>query len=166
MSENPVINEKEAAPKPKKATAAEIDKRVDHVMGMLIGSAPRAEIVRYGSENWQVTDRQIDDYIAAARTNLKESAAYDRDEELALAIAQLKTVIYKAAKMMDFQRVLAARRELNQLLGLYAPPAKQTLQIEGLDLFALLSDKASAAGIDMKALLSAMIEQVEGVKHE
>lgn len=142
----------------KKATAATIEQRVSVVHGKLLQCLPRAQIIQECMAEWNVRQRTIDGYIATASQRIKQSAAFDRDEELALAIQQLKDKLFKSDKVPDF---VAVRRELSLLLGLHAP-AKQHLAIEGLDLFHLLSERASATGINLRELLEAMLTEMEG----
>jgi hypothetical protein len=112
-------------PKVKKATKAEIIRRTLEVYRMLIKSSPRAEILQYASENWHITERQTDEYIARAREMLREQSVYDRDIELALGVEFLKLVRGKSFGVTDYQRSIAAQRVINNMLGLNAPEKRE-----------------------------------------
>lgn len=143
----------------KKANAAQIEQRVTAVHGKLLQCLPRAQIIQEGIKEWNVQQRTIDGYIATASARIKQSAAFDRDEELALAIHQLKGKLPDAVKVQDF---VAVRRELSLLLGLHAP-AKQSIALEGMDtaLLERLISAAAASGKDVGTLLNLLIQQLE-----
>lgn len=67
----------------KKSTDAEIDIRVCEVQELLLNGETRSSIVRYGSK-WQISSRQIDDYIAAAKLLIKEINSTSTKEYIAL----------------------------------------------------------------------------------
>lgn len=143
----------------KKATAAEKELRISVVHGKLLKCLPRAQIVQEGKADWLVQARTVDTYIAAASERIKQSASFDRDEELAMAIMQLKERMGGATKVFEF---VAVRRELSLLLGLHAP-ARQSIALEGMDTLALerLSKAAEAAGKDVNSLVNMVIQQLQ-----
>ncbi len=63
-----------------KSTNAEIEQRVNKIYELLINSWNRYDIVQYGSKNWNITDRQVDDYIAMAKEIIKERGKQTREE--------------------------------------------------------------------------------------
>lgn len=126
------------ASKPK-GTNAEIDERVTEVYERLIRRESRASIVQFVAKKWGVNARQTDNYIARATELLKQQSAYDRNAELTMAVELMKHVIKKTLNVMDYQRTIAAQREINQLLGLYAPE-KQETTIRVIDMPAVEAD--------------------------
>lgn len=160
----------DAAPEPeqkrKRATNAELEQRVTKVVELLVSGLTRAQIFRYVQDktDWQIEDRQLDTYIQKATEQLKTLAKIDREAAFGEAIAGTRLILAKALQMQDFQRALAARKELHTLQGLY-PAAKSELKIEGLDLFHTLAERARAAGVDLSALLTALMEEIGGNDH-
>lgn len=157
-------------PKETKANRAQSEARLNKVYDLLVIGLSRWQVWQYvtgdkGKELFQdISRRQLDRYIAQASEMLATEAAYHRPREFGRAIAALNTLYAASLKVQDYKAALAVRREINALLALYEAPAKQTIAIEGLDLFSLLSSKAAAAGLDVEALLSALLEEIGGDK--
>lgn len=61
----------EVVEKPFKSTNAEVNQRVTEIQDLILQGYTRSHILQYGSK-WQVSDRQIDDYLGQAKTALKE----------------------------------------------------------------------------------------------
>jgi hypothetical protein len=112
--------------KSRKSTDAEMTRRVNEVYRQLIQRKTRPEILQYSAETWQVNTRQAENYIAKATALIKQQSAYDRDEELVMAVELMKHVIRKSLNVMDYQRTISAQREINSLLGLNAPVKSET----------------------------------------
>lgn len=151
-----------------KATKAEKEARVNAVYGMLISGAKRYQILQYASSDkgekkpWNVTPRQVDSYIREANALIASEAEWHRSRETGRAIAALDDLYQRSMKVQDYQRALAVRRELNLLLGLYAPPAAQTLRLEGVDnaLLQTLNAALEAKGLKLSDALNAMLKQL------
>lgn len=126
-SEQPLDDTTEK-PVTKKSTQAEIETRVTEIYELMIGGASRTEMFRYGSETWGISSRQVEDYLKTAREKLATQLDKNRDANLSLAVERLTTIFRKTMKVQDYQRAIAAQRELNLLLGLYAP-TKQDINI-------------------------------------
>lgn len=109
-----------------RATEAEFALRVDAVLQLLLGGAQRRDIIRFGSapeQAWNVSDRQITDYIAAATQALEESLEKDRDRLISRELAQRQHLYAAALSSGDVRTALAVKKDLCELLGLY--PAKK-----------------------------------------
>jgi len=106
-----------------RSTKAEIEARVTEIYRLLLAGASRRDLFRFASERagWNVTERMVERYAAAATKAITTSAAYDRDYQLGMAIEQLRNIYARSYAIQDFKTALNARRELNELLGLYAP---------------------------------------------
>ncbi len=156
--------------KPKKhsprITKAEKEARVNKVYELLIAGARRYQILQYASSEktgWNVTPRQVDSYIQEANALIAADSEFVRPRELGRAIAALDDLYQRCMKVQDYQRALAARRELNALLSLYEPPAAQTLRIEGVDsaLLQVLTDALKQRGADINAVLLAAMKRID-----
>jgi hypothetical protein len=117
-------------PKENKATVAQFEARVNKVMEMLILGLSRASILQYvtNSTDWNVSDRQVDNYIADANREIEKHSETVRERELGKAIRRLEMLFQSCMKVQDYQRALAVQKELNELLGLKAP---QRMEISG-----------------------------------
>lgn len=66
-----------------KSTKAEYDQRVSEVQELLLSGRTRSFIIQYGSK-WQVSDRQIDDYISSATKVIKEILLGKLEDNMAI----------------------------------------------------------------------------------
>ena len=110
---------------PKKATAAEITKRVNKVYQLLLDGLSRADILEYVAKKteWKVSDGSVDEYIAKATAEIKARSTIVRDEEYGKALERLRMLYSRNIMIQDFKAALAVQKEINELLGLY--PAKK-----------------------------------------
>lgn len=163
---------KPTKPKAKKQTPrsneAEKEQRVNKVYELLVSGARRYQILQYASstsdkkKDWKVTPRQVDSYIAAANALIAADSEFARPRELGRAIAALDDLYQRCMRIMDYQRALATRRELNTLLGLHAAPAPQTVRIEGIDdaQLKVLSDALAAQGKSASDVFAALMQVI------
>lgn len=114
--------------RPQKPTQAELSRRVNQVHQLLVAGISRATILQHASEKWGCSERTADDYMARARVRLEGGLSTDRASNLAIAIERMNSIYEKTMRVQDYQRAIAAQRELNQLMGLYAP-VKQDIEI-------------------------------------
>jgi hypothetical protein len=149
----------------KKATKAEKETRVNKVYELLISGARRYQVLQYAASaesGWNVKPRMVDNYIQEANALIASEAEYHRAREIGRAIASLDDLYRRAIKDSEYHNALAARRELNQLLSLYEPPATQTLRIEGLDAAQLqtLADALAAHNLKPSEVFEALLEEI------
>ena len=62
----------------KKSTNIEIDERINTVYKLLLEGNSRTQILQYGSETWQISERQIEEYIKRARDHQRLDAELER----------------------------------------------------------------------------------------
>lgn len=113
-------------------TKAEIEVRVTEIFKLLMAGVQRHDIRRYVAEKvkWEVPERTLDRYVARATELIRASAAFDRNTELGRAISRLHDLYSRSYRVQDFKTCLTTQRELNELLGLYAP---KRLEVTGAD---------------------------------
>ena len=104
-------------------TKAEKIQRVKKVFSLLLMGAKRAEICQYAakSTNWNVSDRMIDRYIAAATEKIHESSEDDIAYERALMKERLDDLYKKNMGKKDLRAALLVLKQRSDLLGLDAP---------------------------------------------
>lgn len=100
----------------KKSTNVEIDERVNIVYDLLLRAHSRHQIVQHGSKLWNVSDRQIDDYIARARQLMQLDAELERPQWLAAAIARLQDYERRASDNNQISIALKALEDQAKLL--------------------------------------------------
>ncbi len=115
---------------PVKATDAEIASRVAKIHKFIVAGASRATIVQYGSTQWSISDRQVDDYIASAKKILVAQTDRDKDNNLALALERMQEIYQQCMAAKNFKGAIASQVEINKLLGLYAP-TQQEVKLSG-----------------------------------
>ena len=101
-----------------RSTAAEVNFRVDTVYGLLTEGQSRGQIVQFGSKQWNITPRQVDDYIQRARIRLEEDAAMTRPSWIAEALGRARTYEQSAYKRGQTQVALNAIQLQAKLIGL------------------------------------------------
>ena len=107
-----------------KITKAELENRVAQVTDLLLKGATREIILQYASnprQNWQVSDRMIDNYMAKAREKIESSGAFDRDFEIAKSNARFEYLYMQSVGGKDFKTARAVEVDRGKLLGLPAP---------------------------------------------
>lgn len=82
-----------------KSTNAELMNRVAEVSTLLLEGRTRFYIIQYGSK-WNLSDRQIDDYISMANKNLKEVNMLSLQENQATIVNGLWE-LFRAARSAD-----------------------------------------------------------------
>lgn len=133
-----------------KSNNAEVTQRVHQVYTMVVSGIDTHQILQYASDNWNVSDRTTFSYIAKANKLLAKQSETIRDAELGKAMARLNNLYKSALKIQDFKTCLAVQKEINALLGLYAP-AK--IQVEDW------RKEAQSAGIDPAQLFEELVQK-------
>lgn len=100
-----------------KSTKAQIEQRLKEVQELLLDGRTRSFIVQYGSK-WQVSDRQIDDYIAQATAIIKEINLASVQDNLALITANQWTLYRKAITDNNIPVARQLLMDLAKLRGL------------------------------------------------
>lgn len=149
-------------PAENKITNVERDKRVTTIYDLLVLGTSRAQIIQYAAnKEWDVSSRQIDNYIKQANDCFTQEAQAHREIELGKARRRLEDLYLKTMKLQDYQRALAVQRELNALFGLYAPE-KQELQVS-IGLLKNLKKSADTAGVDLASVFESMINEFANI---
>jgi hypothetical protein len=121
-----------------KSTEIEVARRVDELYPLVLEGLSLREIRAYaaGKTAWggQISDAQLKRYIAAARRQIKQAAAYDRAEEIGAAKLRLERVYARASAKGELRNVLAAIKLQMQLLGLAEPSRSEvSLNLEDIE---------------------------------
>lgn len=104
-----------------KATDAEIKRRIALVHKMIVAGASRAMILQHSAEKWELSDRQTDEYIGRVKQIISEQMDREKDSNLGLALERMNDIYQKCLAASNYKNAIAAQREINRLLGLYAP---------------------------------------------
>ena len=102
----------------RKGTNADVLLRVQTVYQWLTEGNSRSTIVQKGSKLWDVSERQVDTYIAKARVMLEEDSAMSRQAFLAETLGNLRRLQAAAEKKGNQQTALNCLRLASELAGL------------------------------------------------
>jgi len=103
-------------------TKAEKERRVTEVARFLLQGVGRAQILQYASNNgWKLTDRAVDNYIAAATEQIKAKADTDREYEIALAKERYEFLLTKNLAKSDYREARQVVKARAELLGIEMP---------------------------------------------
>ena len=101
-----------------KSTNAEVTFRVNTVYGLLVDGKSRGDIVRFAAENWEVGERQAENYIAKARKLIERDCELSRPQFLAEALAGLRSIRQQAERRGQMQVAINAIRLQAELVGM------------------------------------------------
>ena len=101
-----------------RSTAATKEFRVNTVYKLLSDGASRSQIVEFVANEWNVSARQADNYIASARQKLEQDCTISRQEFLAEAIVGLRSIRQQAEKRGQYQVAVNTVRLMTELVGL------------------------------------------------
>lgn len=100
----------------KKGTNVEVDGRVNAVYDLLLQAYNRTQIVRHCAEEWDISERQAENYIARARKLQQEVAEQNRDEWLVAALSRLQDCEREARKRGNLGIAIKAMETQARLL--------------------------------------------------
>ena len=102
-----------------KSTNAEIELRISTIYEMVVKGASRKYIVRYGSETWKITSRQIDDYLKIVYDEIKYTYGDDYKKNiLEKQLAQLDDLYVKNYTIEDYKECRNIIESKSKMLGL------------------------------------------------
>lgn len=103
----------------KKATNAQMARRLLTVYSMLLRGASRPEIIAFAQEKWQVGEDSADSYIARARDELQKAFAAERDQEYRRHVLMRRDLLRRAQDAGDLRLELDVLKDDAKLLDLY-----------------------------------------------
>lgn len=100
-----------------KSTNAELEMRVNKVYELLINSWNRYDILQYVRKNWDIEDKQADNYIAKAKEIIKENAKQTQEEWLEDTKNKLQDLYKKAMSQKQTRECRQIIVTANKVLG-------------------------------------------------
>ncbi len=136
MSDQPP---KKSSTKPltEKSTGALVAERVKEVQGWILFGRPRHQIVTMGVKQWQLSDRQIDTYIAKATEQIREVNAHNLEESLSVVLANFWLIYRRSMNAGDLDLAMRTMEKIAKFKGL----EKHTLVIKDEREFEDLTDE-------------------------
>lgn len=103
-----------------RADALEVAKRVEEVLRIRLDGAQHHDVLEYAaSKGWNVTDRQVRNYLARADALLVKRRESSRKKLLARHCAQRESLFARAVNAADLRTALAVVDSLAKLQGLF-----------------------------------------------
>ena len=99
-------------------TDAVVKLRVNEIYGLLSQAYSRTQVVQHCAENWDINERQADNYIAKAREMLEADCQLSRQQFLAECLQRLRKYEAAAAKRGQMQVAVNSARLQAELIGL------------------------------------------------
>ena len=102
-----------------KSTNIELTKRISELVP-LISILNRHEIQQYVAEStdWEISERQIDDYIAKARVIVDEQFKDTNKKAVENGYNNLINLYKKSFQDQDYKTCLAIQKEINEVYGI------------------------------------------------
>lgn len=101
-----------------KSSKHTVNQRINEVVNMLIEGKNRNKIILYGSDNWDIGERQIDKYIAKARDLIQLDIKKNIEYDYAKAIRRYEELYNKAIENVDYRLALSINKEISSIQGL------------------------------------------------
>jgi len=115
-------------PANRKPTAAQLEDRISTIVGLCVMGVPRVDIIRYVAKigldkdddriPWDVCNKTIDNYLAAAKVKISEHATLIADYEIGLGLKRLEDLYMRAVAITDYGTALRVQKERHALLGI------------------------------------------------
>jgi len=90
----------------KGTTAAETEMRVQQFARIIAKGGRRSDCIQYGADNWGVCVRTCDNYLAAARDQLRSDWEIERPQMIADLLSQCSTLQQEARQAGQFHIAL------------------------------------------------------------
>jgi hypothetical protein len=101
------------------------EERISIVTDMILSGLKRRDIIQNISTNeqlkWNVTPRQIDNYISVADSIITESIKEDRNSLIAKSFSKYQFIYKKLINVKDYKGAISAIEKCDNLMGLNAP---------------------------------------------
>ena len=101
-----------------RSTKATLQARVDQCYRWISECQSRPDIIRLASDQWGVTDRQIDDYIKKAREQITKDWTIDRKEYVTQLSQKLEYVAKKSLESNQNSNAIGAYGLQARILGI------------------------------------------------
>ncbi len=102
----------------KRASKAEKEKRISQIVRLISNGAVTSELIRFATDEWQVSTRQAENYIAHARKVIVDDINQDRHIVIAEMMHTCHTIIKKGMQGGNYNAVLGAMNRIAALGGL------------------------------------------------
>lgn len=110
-----------------KCTDGELTVRINQIYELLLIGEHRQGILRYCTENWQISERMVDQYIAMANEKIEAWSDKQTINSLKKSIARRDMLLRRAIQKGEHQVALEILKDKDKLLSNY--PDERTRHI-------------------------------------
>jgi len=107
-----------------------VNERIVNVVDMLIEGKNRQNILQFNSENWNLSERQIDSYIGKATAIIKSELVKDSEFSLSKAIKRFEFIYQRAIETKDYRLAMQTNKEICVIQGLFKIEVEHSGNIE------------------------------------
>lgn len=104
-----------------KSDSSEMDKRVNIVYLMLLQGFQRKQIIQYCADNFQIGERQTDEYLGKAREIIKSNIDCDTSSKKNEILNQFYDLYQKNYALEDYRECRNLLTNISNILGVEAP---------------------------------------------
>lgn len=104
-----------------KSDSSEMDKRVNIVYLMLLQGFQRKQIIQYCADNFQIGERQTDEYLGKAREIIKSNIDCDTSSKRNEILNQFYDLYQKNYALEDYRECRNLLTNISNILGVEAP---------------------------------------------
>ena len=101
-----------------KSSQNTVNERIIVVSELMIEGKNRQDILQFNSENWKLSERQVDTYISKATTLVKSELIKDVEFDLSKAIKRFEFIYKKAIEAKDYRLALQTNKDICTIQGL------------------------------------------------
>ena len=102
----------------KRCTKIEKSQRIAQLVKLICNGAVTSEMLRYAADQWDLSTRQGESYIAEARKIIINDINLDRKTVVAEMMAVCRTIIRKGMQGTNYNAVLGAINTIDRMGGL------------------------------------------------
>ena len=103
---------------PKRSDKAEVDRRIHTVVKLLSSAKTSSYVHRFAAEEWGVSRRQSEVYLARAREIIKDDYSVERSDFLGTRLALLDEIIEASIRCKQHSNAVGALKLQAQLTRL------------------------------------------------
>ena len=103
-----------------KSDSSEMQKRINLIYSMLLQGLQRKAIIQYCSKNYEISDRQVDEYLAKARQLMSDDLVENMDLKRSEILAQLNDLYNKSYLLEDYRECRNILAQITSILGVEA----------------------------------------------
>jgi hypothetical protein len=95
-----------------------VNERIAKISELMIEGKSRQNILQFNSENWNLSERQIDNYIGKATAIIKQELIKDSEFSLSKAIKRFEYIYQRAIETKDYRLAMQTNKEICTVQGL------------------------------------------------